>query len=274
MHLDRVDPLDLDLDTADALAEVVTASERADGLDFPVKTGPDLLTTLQLGSDSRPTSALWVARDGDRVVGQAAVDLPWRDNTDTAGVQVRVHPEVRGRGLGGELWRTAVSFVDAAGRTRLHAGAWAGGPGVPVLEHWGLTRTSRGVIRRIDVHATPRSTWDRLYVDALGHAGDYELVTQVGGTPADRVEAMVGLHASMNDAPHSDADDEPNRWDAQRLADYERAMAGRRQTLYRVLARHRGTGDWVGQERGIHGRQGSTPPRLLSRNDAATIRRA
>ena len=124
MHLERVDPLDLDLDTADALAEVFTASERADGLDLPAKTGPDLLTALQLGSDSRPMTALWVARDGDRVVAQAAADLPWRDNTDTAGVRVRVHPDVRGRGLGGELWRTALSFVDGEGRTRLH---WAPG---------------------------------------------------------------------------------------------------------------------------------------------------
>ena len=70
---------------------------------------------------------------------------------------------------------------------------------------------------------------------------------QVGSTPEDRVEAMVELHEAINDAPASDADDEPARWDAQRLADYEGAMAGRRQTLYRVIARHRGTGAWAGQ---------------------------
>ena len=180
MQIERVDPLDLDLDTADALAEVFTASEAGSGLDFTPKSGPDLLTSRQLGTDSRPIDAMFVARDGDRVVGEGTVDLPWRDNTDSAAIRVRVHPDVRGRGLGGDLWQQALDFVDQEGRTRVQAGAWVGTPGVDVLRHWGLTPTSRGVIRRIDVHATPASTWDRLYDEALALAGDYELVRQVG----------------------------------------------------------------------------------------------
>ena len=247
MRIERIDPLDLDLDLADALAEVFTACEAADGLDFPATTGPDLLTSRQLGTDSRPIDAMFVGWDGDRVVAEATIDLPWRDNTDTAAVRVRVHPDARGQGLGRTLWDRVLGVAAAEGRTRVHTGAWVGGPGIAVLEHWGLTRTGVGVIRRIDVHATPRSTWDRLHEEALQHAGDYDLVRQVGSTPEDRVEAMVGLHDAINDAPASDADDEPARWDAQRLADYEGAMAGRRQTLYRVIARHRDTGAWAGQ---------------------------
>jgi hypothetical protein len=61
------------------------------------------------------------------------------------------------------------------------------------------------------------------------------------------VDAIVALHDAINDAPSPDPDDEPDVWDAQRLADYEGAMSGRRQTLYRVLARHRASGEWVGQ---------------------------
>jgi len=246
-RIDRVDPLDLDLDLADALADLFTASERADGVPSQAKVGPDLLTARRWGSDSRPLDAMFVAWDGDRAVAEATVDLPWRDNADSASVRVRVHPDARGRGLGRALWERAVGVAREQGRTRVHAGAWQGGPGVAVLDHWGLARTSVGVIRRVDLHGTPRSTWDRLYDEALGVADGYELVQQVGSTPSDRVEALVALHDAINDAPSSDPDDEPDAWDAQRLADYEGAMAGRRQTLYRVMARHRATGAWAGQ---------------------------
>ena len=246
-RIDRVDPLDLDLDLADALADVFTASEHADGVPFQAKVGPDLLTSRRWGTDSRPLDAMFVAWDGDRAVAEATVDLPWRDNTDSASVRVRVHPDARRRGLGRDLWRRAVDVAREHGRTRVHAGAWQGGPGVAVLDHWGLARTGVGVIRRIDVHGTPRSTWDRLYDEALGDADGYELVQQVGSTPTDRVEALVALHAAINDAPSPDPDDEPDAWDAQRLVDYEGAMTSRRQTLYRVMARHRSTGAWAGQ---------------------------
>ena len=246
VHIERVDPRDLELDTADALAAIVTACDVADGVPFPAQTGPDLLTARQLGTDARPVAAMFLARDGARYLGEATVDLPWRDNTDLAAVRVRVHPDARGRGLGRELWQRSLAFADQQGRTRVHTGAWLGGDGVAVLEHWGLARTGSGVIRRIDVHATPRSTWQRSYDEALSEAGDYELTRQVGSTPAERVETMVELHDAINDAPTDDPDDEPARWDARRLADFEDAMAGRRQTLYRVLARHRTSGEDAG----------------------------
>ena len=58
MQIERVDPLDLDLDTADALAEVFTASEAGSGLDFTPKSGPDLLTSRRVaGSGRRGSSA-------------------------------------------------------------------------------------------------------------------------------------------------------------------------------------------------------------------------
>ncbi len=247
LRVDRTDPLDLDLDTADGLAEVFTACDRADGLRFQAKVGADVLTSRRLGFDSRPVDALFVARDGDRPVGEATVELPWRDNTDSASLRVRVHPDVRGRGLGRDLWQQAMAFCDTAGRTRIHTGAWQGGDGVAVLDHWGLTRTGVGVIRRIDVHETPRATWQSLYDEALTRAGDYELVQQVGSTPPEWTDALVTLHDAINDAPSMDPDNEPDAWDAQRLADYEGAMAGRRQTIYRIMARHRDTGEWAGQ---------------------------
>jgi GNAT superfamily N-acetyltransferase len=247
MRIERVDPRDLDLHTADAIADLVTASDAAAGLPFPRQVGAACLLSRQLQTDCRPLDALFLAYDGDRLVGEAGVELPWRDNTDMSAIRGQVHPQARRRGIGTALKDEALGLAEQRGRKRVHIGAYVGSDGVPVLDHWGFTRTGVNAIRRLDLHAAPAGSWDRLRDEALAFAGDYELVRQVGSTPPDRYADLVRLHEAINDAPPSDAAIEPDAWDEQRLADYEQAMAGRRQTLYRVMVRHRGSGDWAGQ---------------------------
>ncbi|HSE72662.1 MAG TPA: GNAT family N-acetyltransferase [Nocardioidaceae bacterium] len=248
MHIERVDPLDLDLDTADALAAVDRASIKAANLAIPAPIGPTRLTTLQLGSDCRPVDALWLAYEGGDLVGHAAVELPWRDNTSSASIRGTVHPEVRRRGLGRDLMERACELAHAAGRTQVRTGAWRGSDGEAALPALGFSSEGIGTnaVRRIDVHGTPTATWDRVYDEAAVPAADYELVHLVGPTPEDLLEDMVTLHAAINDAPMDDADSEADTWDTDRVRSYDRAMAGRRQTVYRVLARHRHTGEWAG----------------------------
>ena len=245
--IERIDALELDLDMADQVAEVHSASIVTDGLPFQPKTGADVLTSRQLGFESRPVDAVLLAREGGRIVGEATVELPWRDNTDSAAVRLVVHPDARGRGLGGRLWRDVLGLVEDAGRSRVRNGAWIGTTAVDVLDHYGLHRAGVGVIRRIDLHATPASTWEALLVEAAAHGTEYEVFRQVGSTPSAAVADLVTLHASLNDAPRTDPGEQETAWDAQRLSDLENAMAGRRQTIYRVLARHRSTGEPAGQ---------------------------
>jgi hypothetical protein len=56
---------------------------------------------------------------------------------------------------------------------------------------------------------------------------------------------MRRLHEAINDAPAGDGT-EPDAWDAARLRRYDASMASRRQTTYRVLARHCAPGEWAG----------------------------
>jgi GNAT superfamily N-acetyltransferase len=247
MRVERVDPRDLDLRTADAIADLVTASDAAAGLPFPKRTGAACLLSRQLQTDCHPVDALFLAYDDGRLVGEVCVELPWRDNTDMSVIRGQVHPDARGRGIGTALRDEALRFSEERGRKRLHVGAYVGSDGVTVLDHWGLTRTGVNAIRRLDLHAAPGGLWDRLHDEALAEAGDYELVRQVGSTPPERYADLVLLHEAINDAPSSDAAIEPDAWNEARLADYEQAMAGRRQTLYRVMTRHRETGQWAGQ---------------------------
>lgn len=244
----RLDPMELDLDTADRMAAIDRASLDAAGLDLPAPVGPTKLTSLQLGSDSRPVDGLWLAREGDLLLGHLAVELPWRDNTDTAHLRGTVDPSARRRGMGRALVARAVAMARESGRSKIYAGAFEGSDGVPALRALGFSSEGLGVnaVRRLDLHAAPDGIWDRLYDEAGGPAGGYELVHVVGPTPEDLLDDMVTLHAAINDAPLDDPEQEEDVWDTDRVRDYDRAMAGRRQTVYRVLARQRDTGDWAG----------------------------
>ena len=156
-RIDRVDPLDLDLDLADALADVFTASERG-GRRSPSrpKTGPDLLTSRRWA----PTPGRWTRCSSPGTATGSSARPPSTcpgGTTPTAPRSaVRVHPDARGPGLGRDLWQRAVDFAREQGRTRVQHRRLAGRtPASTVLDHWGLARTGVGVIRRIDVHAHP-----------------------------------------------------------------------------------------------------------------------
>ena len=247
--IDRVNPLDLDLETAEELAEIDRASLEAAGLDLPAPVGPSKLTSLQLQSDCRPVDGLWLARDDDgRVIGHVALELPRRDNTDTAHLRGTVHPAARRRGVGRALLEQAMSTARDVGRPKVYSGAYEGSDGLPALTKLGFSSTGLGVnaVRRLDVHGAHAGLWDRLYAETLAHASEYELVHQVGPTPEDLIDGMVTLHEAITDAPLDDPELEDDSWDADRVLSYDRAMAGRRQSVYRTMARHKETGDWAG----------------------------
>lgn len=248
VRIERIDPLQLDLDTAEEQAAVTNRANQADGVPFPELTGPTLLTYLQLQSDGRPVDGLWVARDDDgHVVGRAALQLPIHDNTDVALLRGAVVPEARRQGVGRALVDGAVATAVEAGRRRMYTSAFLGSPGEVALPAMGFTSLgSFDAVRRIELDVAADARWQRLYDEARAHAGDYELVHLVGPTPADMLEDLVALHEAINDAPLDDPDLEGDVWTVERVQAYDRAMAGRRQTVHRVLARHATTGDWAG----------------------------
>ncbi|NUS52811.1 MAG: hypothetical protein HOQ22_17455, partial [Nocardioidaceae bacterium] len=49
---ERLDARDLDLDTADEVADLLNASNAADGVPFHDRSGAEVLTDRQLGFDS------------------------------------------------------------------------------------------------------------------------------------------------------------------------------------------------------------------------------
>ncbi|MGZ4484474.1 MAG: N-acetyltransferase family protein [Nocardioidaceae bacterium] len=245
-QLERLDPADLDLDTADALAAVARAANDEVAPEKTAPTGPTLLKLFQHGQPGSRFGGLWLARDGDTLLGYAAAGFPERENTGTFTVDGAVLPAHRRRGIGRALHEAATDAARADGRTTAYSGALDGSAGVPALHALGYRSLHTYAVGQLDLYDGPWPRWDRLYDEALGHAADYELVRLVGSTPPEHVDDVVALFAAINDAPMTDPGSEPDRWDADRVRGYDTTMSLRRQTVYRVLARHCPTGAWAG----------------------------
>ena len=155
-------------------------------------------------------------------------------------------PEHRRAGWGTHLLDLQLAFAREHERSSIQTGAWAGSDGTGFLEARGFSDAGqhRYAVRRLDLHDDPDHV-DRLRDEAAAAAVDYELVRVAGPAPDELVPGLVSLHEAINDAP-ADEGREPDVWDADRVRSYDESMASRRQTTYRVLARHVSSGEWAG----------------------------
>jgi hypothetical protein len=118
--IQRVDPFDLDLDSADEMASISADSQREAGLEVTTPNGPARLKMYQHSSDGTPFAGLWLARDGDKLLGYATAFLPRRDNTDSAEITAAVAVRHRRAGGGGRVLEVIGAKSSAEGPTRLY----------------------------------------------------------------------------------------------------------------------------------------------------------
>ena len=247
VDIERVAAADLDLAVAQELAAVGAAAMRRTGIEFPVPVAASLLGRLQLGWEGEPVAGIWLARQQGRVVGYGEAHFPARENTRTAHLDAVVHPDHRRRGIGRRLHEAILAEARPAGRPIVYAGAFEGTDGPRALAALRYRRLGQDAVRLVRLHGSGQDRWQRLYDEAAGRAAAYELVRMAGPVPADLVPDLVDLHEAINDAPRSDPDSDPDSWTAERVRATSSALERRRQSVYRVLARHRATGAWAGQ---------------------------
>lgn len=243
----RIEPLDVDDASAvAAVAALFTAADAADRPWHPPYTPAFVRTLATHGWDDGPVQFL-LGRDGTgSVVAVGDASLPSRDNRHTALVGASVHPERRNAGLGSTLYDQVEALATAAGRTRLFTGGPESVDGRRFAERRGYALGSVGVDRHVDLGSvTPEQVQDA-FDEASAHAPDYELVRLLGPMPDDLLDAYADTVSAINDAPLDDLEIDDEVFDAERVRSYERGqmLSGRR--LYRVLARHRSTGDIAG----------------------------
>jgi GNAT superfamily N-acetyltransferase len=201
--------------------------------------------------DPNEPKVLWGARVDGRIVARAVHE--WQLDDDSVGwMDLQVHPDFRGRGIGRVLADTVEEHARSLGRSRLITySAAAEGPGerlvpptgagsVPagsrearflLARGWRLEQIARG--SRFPLPFDPADIGARR-AEAERHAGDaYRIHTWAGPTPERWLADQAMLNTRMStEAPSAGLEEPEDHWDADRVREYDALQdAGPRKTL-------------------------------------------
>jgi GNAT superfamily N-acetyltransferase len=230
------------------LAAFVDVSNAARVVDSPwvhPVTAHDADGRLRYGWDGEVEAPFVGYADGVPVAVGTVATTDY-DNLHLAWLGLKVRPESRRRGLGAEMLEALVAEVRAQGRTSIGTDGWDDDVPRAFAARHGFEEKSRAINRRQHLAEVDWKVLQRLHAEALSRAAAYELVRQVGRTPDDELATVAEMSAAINDAPTDDLDIEDEVISPERVRAYEDAQLARGYSLYRVLARHRDTGELAG----------------------------
>ncbi|MEP6665674.1 MAG: GNAT family N-acetyltransferase [Nocardioidaceae bacterium] len=246
MTIELIGPASFDEATAERCAEIFNAQAAAAGLSNAPMTGASLAAQAKFTHDNRPFDRIWLAREGNDVIGFASLEFSRWDNEHMALAFCVVHPDHHGRGLGRELLEAQVGETRAVGRTMLLTFTMRDTPAQKMLIEYGFEIAQATAQRRLRPQDVDYTVIQGLADEAARHAADYEIVRLNGAAPEEWLEELVNLFEAMNDAPLDDIDLTPDAFPVERMRRYEAAMDARGQHLYRMMARHKQTREWAG----------------------------
>jgi GNAT superfamily N-acetyltransferase len=229
-------PLEPDDGLFPAWCEVWAASQHADRPDESPRPASDHVALghqlVSPGGSRDGTHRAAIV--GGRVVGALRVILPTRDNTNVGILDVAVRPGHRRRGIGGTLLAEGIRLAADAGRTELIADLDEPGPDAPgrafALRH-GWTCDLVETRRDLELPPDEQRLTDLEEAARKASAG-YELVVWRDRTPDELLDDRAVLEQRMTtDAPHGDLPVEEERWDGERIREYEAIHLARGRTV-------------------------------------------
>ncbi|MCC4249294.1 GNAT family N-acetyltransferase [Microbacterium testaceum] len=213
----------------------------------------------------RPTSSqirlLWLAVLDGEVVGRVGLDLPQEDGARTGFWLIELRRRVWGRGIG----RAALDLIERTardhGRTVLqswaehpaadgpHLAAPTGFGRVP-LDHAARFFLAAGYTLEQIVRQSYLTLTDsephlrRLLAEAEEAAVGYRVIQWTLPTPPEFVDAYAAMKSRMiTDAPSAGLDYDEEKWDAARVADWERVYTDAERHVLVTVAQHVDTGE-------------------------------
>jgi GNAT superfamily N-acetyltransferase len=239
-------------DDAAALGAYWSVSAAARRVDVPLIPMEPFEELLAEDSDDRTLRRQrWIARDGDRPVGIAVLELPLLDNTEVAHLTLEVHPDARRLGIGRALLAVASTRMRAEGRTHVISFVpepleGPTPPGVAFAAALGAERALEEICRSLELGAVSDGQLGALEDDATTYAAGYELVQWVGPCSEDLVDDLAVLTGRVStDAPMGDLKWEAEAWDRQRVRENEQRSARLGRRWVTTAARHVASGHVV-----------------------------
>jgi GNAT superfamily N-acetyltransferase len=213
---------------------------------------------------------LWAAKEGDRHVGRALLELSLKDNEQNGYVFVAVHPEYRRRGIGRRLLAEAEALAGSRGRTTLQS--WSEHPAEFDLEGPDVVKAETGIgalpaasaavrfatmngfrLEQVErcssmpIPADPGRLADQLDAASAKAGGGYRLVEWTDNCPPEYLEHYAELRQRMStDVPLGGLDYEEEAWDAVRVRHKEDDLKRRNGRCLVVAAQHVPTGELAG----------------------------
>jgi GNAT superfamily N-acetyltransferase len=243
MPLLRVSPDDLD--QVAAVADILEAARRVDDPHAHPPLVAELASEMRYGWDLQPDEHFLYVPDGAQSpVATLAIDLPKRDNRQLFWLRLVVDPDHRRRGHGSTVMAEVLRMAEQAGRSILWVDAVEEDAGArKFCEGFGFAYASHDARRLQRLADVDQDAVERLWAEAQAAAVDYQLERLLPPVPEETLREMIEVTAAINDAPMGQLTFEDEVFDLQRMRDVEAAREGRGDQSYRVIARHRETGE-------------------------------
>jgi GNAT superfamily N-acetyltransferase len=207
---------------------------------------PEMLAgEIRYGWDLDPQEHyLYIPEDASDPVGVLVVDMPTRDNLHLVWAQIVVHPDHRRRGHGSVIMNEALRIAREAGRSTIWVGMAEDDQSARrFVERFGFSYASHDARRRQVLATVDQTEIQQLWAMAEAAASDYCVERMQPPIPDKVLSELVEVTAAINDAPMGELTYEDEKFDLQRLRDLETAARGRGDRVYRVIARHRDSGE-------------------------------
>ncbi|MBR7839024.1 GNAT family N-acetyltransferase, partial [Actinospica durhamensis] len=240
----------LDLHSPDETEVWYAAMRAAAGADrvAPVVVERDALLTSLRSNAANPNYDRrgYGAWQGRECVGTALIDLPRRENTHLAEVEICVPPQARHRGVGQALFARLRETARQEGRTVIAAEVNAAGVGPHTLSaspggRFALAcgfASKHSELRLVLDVPVPEAQLTQLTEKVRRRAGEYDVTGWTGIPPLEVLEPFAHLHTLMDaDVPSGELTRTPVVYDGERVLHIQQRLIEQGYGLVTTLVR-------------------------------------